>query len=531
MSEQSTADVRSELGKPFERLLEILGEVDDLGKAGAVLQWDHQTYMPKGGTAGRAQILGTLARLSHQRFTSDEVGELLAQLTLALSKLDPDGFEASLIRVTQREYERFKKLPTRLVEEQARVSSEAQAVWVEARQNQDFPRFQPYLEKLFALAREAAEHLGYQEDPYDALLDLYEPGLRTSEVASLFAILKARLVPLVNAITEAKQHRSPGGQAGKAGEAGGAGGDPLLRQHFDEAGQWELGLRALRAMGFDFERGRQDRSAHPFTITLAPGDIRITTRIVPDDFTSALFSTMHEGGHALYEQGIPAELARTPLGSGASLGVHESQSRLWENVVGRSRHFWEYFLPQAQEIFPAQLGGVTVERIYRAVNRVQRSFIRTEADEVTYNLHVIVRFELELAVLHGELPVSDLPAAWDDKMQQYLGIRPPNVSLGVLQDIHWSQGSIGYFPTYTLGNVLSVQFWQQALSEEPGIPDAIAHGELRVLKDWLNRRVHVHGAKFEPRELVQRVTGRPLDPQPYLNYIETKYRELYGLGS
>ncbi|MBE3576953.1 MAG: carboxypeptidase M32 [Limnochordales bacterium] len=506
-----------DLQQAFRDLEEIVAEVVDLERAGAVLRWDQETYMPTGGSESRAQVLGTLARLAHARFVSDAVGELLAKLKPALEELDPESYEASLIRVTAREYEKLRKLPARLVEEQARVASVAQVVWAEAREKQDFGLFQPHLERLFALAREIADHLGYPNERYDALLDLYEPGMRTAEVEHLFTALKERLLPLVGAI----------GEASRAGK--GAVDDTFLRQPYDEAGQWELTLRALRAMGYDFSRGRQDKSAHPFTIHFSPDDVRITTRIIPDDPLSALFSSIHEGGHALYEQGIPRALSRTHLGEGASLGVHESQSRLWENVVGRSREFWQFFLPVAREVFPAQLAGVTVEQIYRAVNRVKPSFIRTEADEVTYNLHIFLRFELERAVLNGQLEVGELPAAWDDKMESYLGIRPPDLARGVLQDIHWSMGSIGYFPTYTLGNVLSVQFYRQAVQEEPEIPQAIARGELMMLKEWLRRRIHVHGAKFEPQELVRKVTGRPLDPQPYLEYIEGKYSDLYGL--
>lgn len=515
---RTLANLNQDLQQALRDLEGILAEVVDLERAGAVLQWDQETYMPSGGSESRAQVLGTLARLAHDRFVSEEVGDLLAKLKPALDELDPESYEASLIRVTARQYEKLRKLPGRLVEEQARVASVAQVVWARAREKQDFAMFQPHLEKLFSLAREAADHLGYPEERYDALLDMYEPGLCTAEVATLFATLKERLVPLVRAIGKARQ-------AGK-----GTVDDSFLRRPYDEAGQWELTLRALRAMGYDFDRGRQDKSAHPFTIHFSSDDVRITTRIIPDDPMSALFSSIHEGGHALYEQGVPRALSRTPLGAGASLGVHESQSRLWENVVGRSREFWQFFLPVAQEVFPAQLAGVAVEQIYRAVNRVEPSFIRTEADEVTYNLHIFIRFELERAVLNGQLEIGDLPAAWDDKMESYLGIRPPDLARGVLQDIHWSMGSIGYFPTYTLGNVLSVQFYRQAVQEEPEIPQAIARGELGLLKEWLNRRVHVHGAKFEPQELVRKVTGRPLDPQPYLEYIEGKYGDLYGLG-
>lgn len=419
----------------FKELLEILATVADLERASAVLHWDQETYMPPGGAVDRAASLATLARLGHETFVQPRVGQLLERLAEKTAGLPYDSFEASLVRVTQRLYRRAVKVPPRLAAELAEAASLATDAWTRARAASDFRAFAPHLERNVRLVREVADCIGYEEHRYDALLDEYEPGMRLSQIRPLFERLRAELVPLVRAIVE----------------RAGAVDDAILHQPYEESAQWELCLEALRAMGFDFRRGRQDRSPHPFTTSFGPADVRVTTRIDPHDFTSALFSTIHEGGHALYEQGVPEELRRTPLFNGASLGVHESQSRLWENVVGRSREFWRFFLPRARARFPRQLGGADVETIYRAVNRSMPGEIRTEADEVTYNLHIFLRLELEVELLEGRLAVADLPEAWNAKMEAYLGLRPRDDARGVLQDIHWAHASLGYFPTYTLG--------------------------------------------------------------------------------
>ena len=497
----------------FTELLEILGTVADLSSAAGVLHWDQETYMPAGGATDRALALATLSRLSHELFVQSRVGELLSRLEEKTRELPYDSFEASLVRVTRRHYDRAVKVPSKLVAELAEASSLATSVWARAKADNDFRAFAPYLERNVRLVRQMADHLGYAEHPYDALLDQYEPGMKLSDIEPLFVELKAHLVPLVKAIVARAD----------------AVDDSILHQPYDEARQWELTVEALRAIGYDFNRGRQDRSPHPFTIDFGPGDVRVTTRIDPNDFTSALFSTIHEGGHALYAQGIPESLRRTPLFNGASLGVHESQSRLWENVVGRSREFWRFFLPKAQALFPEQLGRADVETVYRAVNRSRPGEIRTEADEVTYNLHIFLRLELENDLLEGRLAVADLPDAWNAKMEAYLGLRPRDDAHGVLQDIHWSHGSIGYFPTYTLGNILSVQFFEQACRERPEIPQAIERGDFLPLLSWLREKIHVHGAKLTPKELVERVTGGPIRIEPYVNYLKRKYWELYGL--
>ncbi len=500
-------------GENWTRLLAILAEVDDLRRAAAVLSWDQQTYMPPGGAQARADQLATLERLAHQRLSQPEVGELLERLAEETTALDPESPPARLLAVARREYQRATKVPPALVEELARVSSLALNVWAEAKAEADFSRFRPHLERLVALQVEKADALGHGGQRYDALLDLFEPGLPTAEVERLFGRLKEGLIPLVQAISQQLDRVS----------------DAVLRQPYPEDQQWAFTLEVLEAMGFDWRRGRQDRSAHPFTTSFAPDDVRITTRFQPNYLGSGLFASIHEGGHALYEQGVPRAWRRTPLAEGASLGIHESQSRLWENVVGRSRPFWQHFFPRLQRRFPDQLGRVDLETFYRAINRVEPSPIRVEADEVTYNLHIFLRFELEQELVAGRLAVADLPEAWNERMQAYLGIRPAHDGEGVLQDVHWASGLFGYFPTYTLGNVLSVQFYQQALEEHPGLPEEIASGQLGGLLAWLRERIHQYGACYEPAELVRRVTGRALDPEPYLSYIRAKYGEIYDL--
>jgi carboxypeptidase Taq len=358
-----------------------------------------------------------------------------------------------------------------------------------------------------------AEALGYEERMYDALLDLFEPEMKTTQVESLFAEMKAGLVPLVQEISE-HQARVDGS---------------VFDQDFDEELQWGFGVQVIQQLGFDFEAGRQDRSAHPFTTSFSPSDVRLTTRVFRDQFRSALFGSIHESGHGMYEQGFDRALDRTPLSAGSSLGVHESQSRMWENVIGRSRWFWQYWLPRLRQIFPAQLEGTDLEAFYRAINRVEPSYIRVEADEVTYNLHIFLRLEVENLMLEGKVSFRELPELWNSKMEEYLGIRPPNDADGILQDVHWSAGLIGYFPTYSLGNLLAAQFYNQAMSELPDIPQQISRGEFGSLFGWMRAKVHKPGAKYTPTELVERITGGPLRTQPFLDYIWEKYTDLYRL--
>jgi carboxypeptidase Taq len=491
-----------------------LATVMDLNYAAAVLGWDQRTYMPSGGAQARANQLATLRRLSHEHFTHDEIGRLLDELAPLAEDQNNDSDEAALVRRTRRDYDLARKLPAEFVTEWTRARAISVQVWEEARRRSDFAMFQPYLEEQYDFAKRQAEYLGYDEHPYDALLDQYEPGMKTAQVRTLFAELKDATVPLLRAIVES------GVQVD----------DSVLHQPFDEAKQEQFGVEITRRFGYDWSRGRQDRTAHPFCTHFGRDDVRITTRFYPDYLNAALFGTMHEAGHAMYEQGVDPEFARTLLSRGASLGVHESQSRMWENLVGRSRPFWEANYEQLQALFPDQLGSVDLDSFYRAINKVQPSLIRVEADELTYNLHIMLRFELETEVLEGKIKVSDLAEEWQDRMDALLGVTPKSDAEGVLQDTHWGQGAIGYFPTYTLGNVLSVQLWEKALEAHPDIPDQIRRNEYGALLGWMRDNVHRYGRKYEPNELIQRATGQPLTAKPYLNYLRGKFGEIYGLN-
>lgn len=501
----------SNFARDLENLKSIVRDVAALNAANAVLSWDQETYMPPGGAASRAGHRAALARMAHQKFTSDEVGRLLETLQ---GQWDPDddSFDALYVRHAAERFARSRKLPARLVEEIAQQSSLAKDAWVRARAEDDFAAFAPHLERLVALTIEKAEHLGYEDDRYDALLDSYEPEMPTAAVERVFSELKERLVPLV----------------ARVAEADGADG-AFMGLDYDEDAQWELGMEALALIGYDLERGRQDVSAHPFTTSFSPSDVRITTRIRRDDWASGFFATLHEAGHGIHGQGIPEALAGTPLLWRRSLGVSESQSLLWENIIGRSREFWEHFLPVMQRRFPEQTGSVSLDEFYRAINRVTPSLIRVEADELTYNLHIFVRFDLEQKLVAEKLDVKDLPEAWRAKMDEYLGVTPDTDTEGVLQDIHWSMGAFGYFPTYTLGNVLSVQFYEQALRDHPEIPAETRAGRFDTLRVWTNEKIHRHGSIYTPMELVRRVTGTGLDSGPYLNYLERKYKHIYRL--
>jgi carboxypeptidase Taq len=500
------------MGKALDQLREQMAEVFDLQAASAMLDWDQQTYMPPGGAHARAQQLATLDRLAHQKFTSDGVGALLQEAQSEVEGADPDSDEACLVRVTQHDFDRERRVPAKWVEEFSQTTALAHPIWREARGASDFGKFEPSLERIVELRREYASFFAPYENVYDPLFQVYEPGVKTAQVRGVFLELRPPLVDLVQRISERADRVD----------------DSFLRGEFEDAPQWEFGLEVLRRMGYDFQRGRQDRSAHPFTTCFSNNDVRITTRVEETLLSSSLFSSIHEGGHALYDQGVDSRLQRSPLAGGASLSVHESQSRLWENLVGRSWAFWKFFFPPLKQRFP-QLRDVSAEGFYRGVNRVQPSLIRTDADEVTYNLHIMVRFELEQSLLEGNLAVRDLPSAWKQKMKEYLGIVPPNDAQGVLQDVHWSAGDLGYFPTYTLGNLIAVELFQQALQDCPQIWEEMERGSFDSLLHWLRRKVHVFGRKFEPLELLRRATGKGLSAQPYLEYLREKFGQIYDL--
>ncbi len=497
--------------EPIQQLRAHLATIADLRAAAAVLRWDQETYMPPAGAAGRAEQLGTLMRLAHELLVSPRTRDLLAAAEGVLDRLDPDSDEARMVVMTRRDYDRLSRLPAEFVAARARAASLSIQVWREARRRNDFPAFRPALAQMVELARREADYLGYPEHPYDALLDHYEPGMTSRHVEALFARLREATVPLVRAI---------GGRPSPD--------DSFLHGEFDVQQQRAFGVEVAQAFGYDFSRGRLDESAHPFATSFHPDDVRITTRY-SRYLPSAIFAIFHEAGHALYEQGIPPRLARTCLGRGASLGFHESQSRLWENLVGRSRPFWEHYYPRLQERFPS-LRVVDLDRFYRAINRVQPSLIRVESDEVTYNLHIMLRFDLERRLVEGTLAVDELPDAWRERMQASLGVAPQTDAEGVLQDIHWASGSLGYFPTYTLGNVISVQLFEAARRDRPGLLEEIGRGQFGGLLGWLRERVHRHGRKYLPADLLRRATGTDLTPEPYLRYLAGKFGDLYGLG-
>ena len=496
----------------FARLRTLLAQVSDLRSAASVLSWDQETYMPPGAVEARANHISTVRQLAHERFTSDEIGTLLDDLEPIAREMDPLSTEASLVRVIKRDFDKAVKLPLSLVAAISEAVSHGKDAWKYARQANRFGDFAPHLARLIDLNRQKAEAYGYEDRVYDALLDEYEPGIKTEQVEIIFRDLRRDLVPLVEAIADREEAD-----------------DTVLHQKFERQKQWDFGLAVIRDFGYDMQRGRQDFSTHPFTTTFSITDVRITTRISDDFLNPGLFGTLHEAGHALYEQGVDIELERTLLADGTSLGMHESQSRLWENQVGRSRPFWEHYYSRLQRIFPDQLGDVPLDAFYRAINKVHPGPIRVEADELTYNLHIMLRFELENALLEGRLAVADLPEMWNAKMDDYLGITPLNDAQGVLQDIHWSLGAFGYFPTYALGNLMSSQLFDQAAEELPGLEGRIAEGDFEDLLEWLRTKIHRHGRKKDADDLLKDVTGRTLHADSWLSHVRTKYGDLYDL--
>jgi len=512
------------MSDPVEALRAHLAPIDDLESAAAVLAWDQETFMPDGGAEARARQLSTLQSTAHERFVSDDTGDLLDRAADATADADPLDDDASLVRVTRRDYERARRVPSALVAELSEATSRAKQAWKRARTADDFTIFAPHLETLVDLSREKAEAIGYDDTPYDALLQEFEPGLTTAEVADTFDALRDALVPLVDAIADA-----PRAERGSSPRAAPALDDDLLRRSYPQQTQKEFGERVLADLGYDFERGRQDVSAHPFTTAFSVDDVRITTRYDEAYLPTALFSMIHEGGHALYEQGVDPALDRTPLGEGASLGVHESQARLWENHVGRSRPFWRHYFPKLQDAFPDAVGDASLDAFYRAVNRVEPSLIRVEADEVTYNLHVMLRFELGRGLIEGTVDVDELPARWNAAMDDSLGVTPDTDADGVLQDVHWSMGSFGYFPTYTLGTLTAAQLMETAREEIPDLEAKLADGAFDPLLDWLRTHVHRHGRKLTAPQLLERVTGTELSAGPWLRYARDKFGALYDL--
>jgi carboxypeptidase Taq len=496
----------------LDQLKTALAEIADINRAIEVLAWDQETYMPSGAAEARGDQFATLGRIAHIKATSPELGQLLETLKQEMANLDPDSDEARLVKIAAHDYEKRTRVPAEFVAESAKVTTLAHEAWVKARQESNFAIFQPHLEKIVELNRRYVGFFPPADHPYDVLLDEYEPGMKTADVKAIFTALRPQQVKLIQAIAARPQVD-----------------DAFLRLHYPEKGQWDFGVEVITRFGYDWAHGRQDKAVHPFSMGIAPSDVRITTRVDEHNLGDAFFSTIHEAGHALYELGLPLAYDRTPLCSAASLALHESQSRLWENLVGRSLPFWECAYPRLQEIFPAQLGEVELETFYKGINKVTPSLIRVDADEATYNLHIMLRLEIEIGLIEGSIAVKDLPEVWNAKMQEFLGVTPPNDALGVLQDVHWSGGSIGYFSTYALGNLISAQLWEQINRDISDLDHQMRCGQFAELLGWLRKNVHQYGRKYEPQELVQKITGSKIDPAPYMRYLQTKYSAIYGL--
>jgi carboxypeptidase Taq len=487
----------------FAELKNRLAEIHDLRRAQEVLFWDQTVMMPPGGGPVRGAQLTTLDRIAHERFIAPEIGTLLDELAPYEDGLDYDSDDASLIRTTRRDWEKARRVPAELAAEMVGAGAEAHDVWAKAREENDYATFLPHLERALDLKRRYIDCFEGYDEPYDVLLDDYEPGMKTVEVREVFDELKAALVPLIAEVASSD------------------GDDGFMNGPFPIDAQHETSLGVIERFGYDPQFFRLDLTVHPFAASSGTQDIRLTTRYTEHDLTS-IFTAMHECGHGLYEHGVSQTLERTPLCHGVSSALHESQSRMWENIVGRSRPFWNYFYPQVQAAFPAALGDVEQERFYRAINRVKPSFIRVDADEATYNLHIILRFELEQELIAGTISLADLPEAWNTRFEEYLGIPVPSDTVGVLQDVHWSGGGFGYFPTYSLGNIISVQIWEKVLSELPDLPEQFEQGEFGELHAWLRTNLYTLGRKFTPQETLERVVGSGIDAKPYIGYLREK---------
>lgn len=501
---------------PIEQLKSELKIVADIRGATSVLHWDQETYMPRGSGLARADQIAVLESLAHEHLVGPAVRDPLSELVdLDTSRLKQDlpEEEARLVEEIWRDYHLAAALPKAFVEEYAQTTARGQQVWAQARKENKFSDFVPHLKKIVELKYQEISYLGEKDTPYDTLLDQFEPGMTSAHITRLFDELKADLVPMVRAIA----------RSGVDTHA------DLLHKTYDIDKQWAFGERVLKDMGFDFNCGRQDRSAHPFTTEFHPTDVRITTRLKPDDFLYCFSSTIHEGGHALYEQGLDPEWYGTPFAQAISYGIHESQSRMWENLVALSKPFWKHYYPLLQETFPENLGAVPLEHFYSAINTVTPSLIRTEADEMTYNLHVMLRYEVERMVINDHFPAEELPGLWNEKMEEYLGLRPPTDADGVLQDIHWSMGAFGYFPTYALGNLYNIIIYERVKQDIPDLEERISQGDLLVLLKWLREHVHRLGRRKKALELIESMSGGPLTSQPFLKYLKTKYQDLYPL--
>jgi carboxypeptidase Taq len=498
----------------YDQLIKEIREISTLGSCASILGWDERTYMPRGGANHRANQLGLLAGMTHTRFTAPLIGELISAVEGSDLVSDPESDAGANIRELRYAYDKHTKLPTELVEEFTKETTLAQGKWVEAREKNDFKFFLPSLTKVIDLTKKRAEAFGYEGEPYNALLDEYEPGATVDEIEDVFEGLRVDLVDLLGRIKGAP--KKPDGS--------------IIERTYDVELQRVFGEAVASAMGYDFNEGRLDITTHPFCSGTGPGDTRITTRYNPNRLNDALFGIMHEAGHGLYEMGLSKkDHFGEPIAESASLGIHESQSRMWENQVGRSKEFWVYFLPQAKRVFRSALGDVTLDDFYGAINTVSPSYIRVEADEATYNLHILLRFELERSIVKGDLQPADIPGEWNSRFKKYFGIKVDKDANGCLQDVHWSAGLMGYFPTYSLGNLYSAQFFARARQDIPNLSQQFEVGNFSELLAWLRKNIHTHGQRYRARDLGKRVTGQPLSHKPLIEYMNTKYGEIYGI--
>lgn len=494
------------MNNSYKKYQEILKKIADVNYSSALLSWDQETYMPEKGAEFRAQQLATLAGIAHDMSITDELGNLLIEL----NRQDLDEEQKRDVEESLKDYNKRKKYPTEFVEILSRAVSEAFQAWQTAKKNNDFNHFAPFLKKLVDLKRKECELLGYKNHPYDALLDQYEPGATTADLDILFKDVKEQMVEFVQQIFKSKQND-----------------DSFMYKHYDKEKQWQFGIDLLKQMGYDFAAGRQDISTHPFTIHFNPLDVRVTTRISENNISEMIWSCIHEGGHALYEQGLKKENYGLPSGEAVSLGIHESQSRLWENNVGRSINYWRTNYPKLQQLFPENLSSVSLEDFYRAMNIVEPSLVRTSADELTYHFHILIRYEIEKALIEGSITVDELPSYWNRKYKEYLNVDVPSNDKGVLQDIHWSHGSFGYFPTYSLGSFYAAQFYHFAQQQMPGLLEEINNGNMAPLLAWLRENIHQFGKFYSAEELCVSLTGEKLNFKYFMDYARVKYSGIY----
>lgn len=500
-------DIQKNSKELYAEFRDQMAKIADVKNAIAVLSWDQETYLPGKGAGFRGQQITTLSTLAHEMFSDDKLGNKLQEL---LSRDDLDNVQKKNVELSWEDYSKNKLYPASFVAELSQVTSESYHAWIKARKDASYAVFQPLLEKMISLKKQECDILGFEGHPYNALINEYEKGMTTTTLDQIFDEVKSSLSPFLQKIAG---HEKPNNN--------------FLKTTYGKDAQWQYGLKLLNDMGFDFEAGRQDLSEHPFTTSFNPRDVRVTTRVDEQDFNNMTWSCIHEGGHALYEQGLPVEQYGLPCGEAASLGVHESQSRLWENNVGRGISYWKHYYPGLQELFPGNLSGVPLEEFYRAINLVEPSLLRTEADEITYHFHVMIRYEIEKGLIDGSISAKDLNHTWNEYYKNFLQVTVPNDTLGVLQDIHWSHGSFGYFPTYSLGSFYAAQFYQAISRQIKDLEERIANGDFATLLQWLRQNIHVHGRFYTSNELCEKITGEPLNFSHFMKYAEGKYGEIY----